>query len=165
MNRQQDKKPMKLRLTFRYAAAADFAVVVNLASQLASQIVAVAPPLTPAQFERYYVSPLAPMRLLLAVHDHRVVGLISWTLTHELYSADKRVYISDVSVDCASRGHGVGTALMAEVIAWARARNVPKLGWEVWHRNVPAKNFYERLGAAIDREAIPYVLALKASTQ
>jgi ribosomal protein S18 acetylase RimI-like enzyme len=50
---------------------------------------------------------------------------------------------------------------MTEVKAWARAHNGSKLGWEVWHRNVAAKAFYERLGASIDHEAIPYVLTLK----
>ena len=152
---------MKYELTFRYAEAADFDAVLELASQLARQIEADDPPLAAAQFETYYVSPDAPMRLLLAIHDSRVVGMISWTLTHELYSADARVYISDVSVDHAARGQGVGAALMAEVKAWARVHNASKLGWEVWHRNFVAKAFYERLGASIDREAISYVLALK----
>src|SRR5882724_10943829 len=106
---------MKDRLTFRYAATADFAAVLELACQLARQIEAQDPPLTVAQFERYYVGPHALMRLLLAVQDRRIVGMISWTLTHELYSADTRVYISDVSVDYAARGQGIGAALMAEV--------------------------------------------------
>jgi GNAT superfamily N-acetyltransferase len=147
-------------LTFRYAAEADFGAVLELASQLASQIEAEVPPLTAEQFRTYYVGPQAPMRLLLAVQDSRIVGMISWTLTHELYSADARVYISDVSIDRAVRGQGVGTALMAEVKLWARAHNAPKLAWEVWHRNYGAKAFYESLGASIDQEAIPYVLAL-----
>ncbi|HEX9198614.1 MAG TPA: GNAT family N-acetyltransferase, partial [Acidobacteriaceae bacterium] len=108
--------------------------------------------------------PNAPMRLLLAVHDDRVVGLISWTLTHELYSADTRVYISDVSVDYAYRGQGIGTALMSEVTSWALAHKATQLGWEVWHRNLSAKAFYERFGASIDQEAIPYVLTLKDSS-
>lgn len=152
---------MKHGITFRYAAATDFRAVLDLASQLASHIEAALPPLTVAQFEQYYVDPDAPMRLLLAVQDRRIVGMISWTLTHELYSADTRVYISDVSVDHAARGQGIGAALMAEVMAWARAHNAAKLGWEVWHRNFSAKAFYERLGASIDSEAIPYILALK----
>jgi ribosomal protein S18 acetylase RimI-like enzyme len=152
---------MRDRLTFRYAAAADFEAVLELASQLARQIEAEAPPLTVAQFETFYVGPRAPMRLLLAVVEGRVVGMISWTLTHELYSADARVYISDVSVDRAARGQGIGTALMSEVNVWARAHNASKLGWEVWHRNFAAKAFYERLGASIDKEAVPYVLAFK----
>ena len=155
---------MRDNLTFRFAAATDFEGVLHLACQLAKQIEAGAPPLTFAQYERYYVGLHAPMRLLLAVHSDRVVGMISWTLTHELYSAHARVYISDVSVDYAARGQGIGTALMAEVTAWARAHNASKLGWEVWYRNFPAKAFYGQLGATIDQEAIPYVLALEDFT-
>lgn len=154
---------MSQSLTLRFANASDFPAVLELASQLASHIEADAPRLTAAQFERYYVTPDAPMRLLLAVHDHRVVGMVSWTLTHELYSADACVYISDVSVDRAARGKGIGTALMIEVMAWARAHNVSKLAWEVWHRNSSAKAFYERFGASVDREAVPYILAVKGS--
>ena len=152
---------MKDGLAFRYAEEADFTAVLELASQLARQIEADVPPLTVAQFETYYVDPHAPMHLLLAVRNDQIVGMISWTLTHELYSADTRVYISDVSVDHAARGQGIGAALMGQVKDWARANNASKLGWEVWYRNLPAKAFYERLGASIDQEAIPYVLALK----
>jgi ribosomal protein S18 acetylase RimI-like enzyme len=148
-------------MAFRYAEAADFQAVLELASQLARQIEAEDPPLTVAQFEMYYVGPHSPMRLLLAVQDRRIVGMISWLLSHELYSADTRVYISDVSVDHGVRGQGIGAALMTEVKAWARAHHASKLGWEVWHRNFAAKAFYERLGASIDQEAIPYVLTLK----
>ena len=95
---------MKYGLTFRHAEAEDFAAVLELASQLARHIEAPVPHLTFEQFETYYLCSHAPMRLLLAVRDSRIVGLISWTLTHELYSADARVYISDVSVDHAARG-------------------------------------------------------------
>lgn len=151
---------MQQELTFKYAVAEDFAAVVELSTQLATQIEAPAPQLTSSQFETYYVSAGAPMRLLLAVQNDKVVGMISWTLTHELYSAETRVYISDVSIDRSVRGHGIGKALMAEVKTWARAHNASKLGWEVWHRNFAAKAFYERLGASIDEEAIPFVLEL-----
>jgi len=79
---------MRDNLIFRFAAAADFAAVLHLACQLAKQIEAVAPPLTIAQFEKYYLGLHAPMRLLLAVYYNRIVGTISWTLMHERYSAD-----------------------------------------------------------------------------
>jgi GNAT superfamily N-acetyltransferase len=64
-------------------------------------------------------------------------------------------------LDFSARGQGVGAALMTEEKTWARAHGACKLGWQVWHRNLAAKAFYERLGAAIDKEAVPYVLQLK----
>ena len=152
---------MKNNLSFRWAEASAFEAVLDLACQVAIHIEAPLPPLTIAQFETYYVNPHAPMHLLLALNDGRVVGMISWALTHELYSADTRVYISDVAVDSGARGQGVGAALMDQVKAWARGQNASKLGWEVWHRNLEAKAFYAKLGASIDGEAIPYVLSLE----
>jgi GNAT superfamily N-acetyltransferase len=156
---------MKSGLSFRWAEVSDFEAVLDLAGQLASSIEEEVPPLTAAQFERYYVNPDAPMHLLLAVRDGEVVGMISWTLMHELYSADTRVYISDVSVDRCARGEGVGAGLMAQVSAWARSHDALKLGWEVWRRNLGGKAFYEKLGAAINEESIPYVLELKEESQ
>jgi GNAT superfamily N-acetyltransferase len=149
------------QLSFRWAQVEDFDVVFSLASQLAAHIEASIPPLTVEGFQTCYIGSRSPMRLLLALSKGRVLGMISWTLTHELYSADTRVYISDLSVDSAARGRGVGTALMAQVKAWARAHGAGKLGWEIWHQNHTAKAFYEGMGATIDEEAVPYVLTLE----
>ena len=150
-------------LSFRPARTTDFDAVLDLARQLASHIETDDPPLTVAQFERYYVNPDGPMHLLLALREERVVGMISWTLTHELYSADTRVYISDVSIDHAARGQGVGAALMNQVRLWARLNHASKIAWEVWHRNFSAMAFYEKLGASVDDEAMSYVLRLEDS--
>jgi len=148
-------------LNFRMARTSDFDAVLDLARQLASHIETDNPPLTFAQFERYYINPDGPMHLLLALREDRVVGMISWTLTHELYRADTRVYISDVSIDHAARGQGVGAALMNQVKLWAHLNHASKMAWEVWYRNFGAKAFYEKLGASIDQEAISYVLRLE----
>ncbi|MBS1806154.1 MAG: GNAT family N-acetyltransferase [Acidobacteria bacterium] len=147
-------------LTYRFATEDDFAAVLDLASQLAKKIETAPPCLTPAQFSAQFAAEASPMHLLLAISENRVLGMISWTVTHELYSAETRVYISDLSVDHRWRGKGIGRALMSQVRGWAAAHGASKLGWEVWHRNNDAKAFYERMGASIDKEAVPYVLAL-----
>jgi ribosomal protein S18 acetylase RimI-like enzyme len=146
--------------TFRPARVDDFAAVVSLACQLAAHIAAETPPLTFELFQAHYLRPDATMRLLLAIGQDRVVGMISWTVTHELYSAGRRVYISDLAVDLSARGLGVGAALMKEVVAWATAHDVEKLGWDVWRHNETAKAFYKSVGGHVDEEALPYVLNL-----
>lgn len=148
-------------LTFRRAEAADFPVVLGLARQLAAHIEAGSPPLTAEQFEIFYLRPDPPMRLLLANEQDRVVGMISWTVTHELYSAETRVYISDLAVETAARGRGVGAALMKEVIAWAATFGAHKLGWDVWRYNETAKAFYADIGGHVDTEALAYILDLR----
>ena len=90
--------------------------------------------------------------------------MIAWTLTHELYSAEARVYISDLAIDVSARGRGIGRALMNDVVAWAGAHDVDKLGWDVWRFNDMAKDFYSKFGGHPDQEALPYVLSLKGTT-
>lgn len=153
---------MNATLSYRPAGADDFDAVQDLSAQLARHIEAPLPALTPAQFAARYVGPDAPMHLLLAADGARVLGLIAWTVTYELYSADARLYISDLVVASEARGRGIGGALMERITVWAAARGIAKLGWEVWHRNESAIGFYESLGAARDREALAYVIEVPA---
>lgn len=149
------------QLELRRASKTDFEAVLELACQLADHIQSPRPPLTLQRFEEFYLRPGAPMQLVLAVESYRVVGMISWTITHELYSAEARLYISDLVVSSTARGHGIGRALMNEVAASACAQGVHKLGWEVWRFNETARRFYEKFGGHLDEEALPYVLSLK----
>jgi GNAT superfamily N-acetyltransferase len=147
-------------LSFRKAQERDFAAVRGLAEALASHIEAPPPPLTLERYLAFYVRDHAPMHLVLALRENRVVGMIAWVLTHELYSARACVYVSDIAVHVEARGQGVGKALMAQAKAWGRAHGAGKLAWDVWDRNVTARKFYQRLGAVIDSEAIGHVLTL-----
>lgn len=147
-------------LTIRKAQADDFAAVRALAEALATHIEEPAPPLTPERYHAFYIRDDAPMHLYLAQRSDHVVGLIAWVLTHELYSAGACVFISDIAVCSDERGQGIGTALMAHAQDWARAHDAKKLGWDVWKRNATALNFYQRIGATVDTEAVAHVLTL-----
>lgn len=147
-------------LSIRKAQAGDFDAVRGLAEALAAHIEEPPPPLTLERYLDFYVRDHAPVNLFLALQDDRVVGMIAWILTHELYSADAGLYISDIAVHADARGEGVGTALMAHARTWGRAHGVAKLGWDVWKNNTTAMKFYQRLGAVVDTEAVPHLLKL-----
>ena len=147
-------------LSIRRAQADDFDAVCGLAEALAVHIEEPPPPLTLERYLTFYVGDHAPMHLFLALRGNRVVGMIAWILTHELYSARACVFISDIAVHANARGEGVGTALMAQARAWGRAHGAAKLGWDVWHRNATAMKFYAGLGAVVDAEAVAHVLKL-----
>jgi GNAT superfamily N-acetyltransferase len=147
-------------LTIRRAQADDFAAVRGLAEALAAHIEEPPPPLSRERYLAFYVRDHAPMQLFLALRGDRAVGMIAWVLTHELYSARACVFISDIAVQADARGRGIGKALMAQAQAWGRAHGATKLGWDVWARNATAMNFYERLGAVVDTEAVAHVLKL-----
>jgi GNAT superfamily N-acetyltransferase len=147
-------------LNFRKAQEGDFTAVRDLAEALAAHIEEPPPPLTRERYLAFYVRDHAPMHLALALRGGRVVGMIAWVLTHELYSARAAVYVSDIAVQADARGQGVGSALMAQAEAWGRAHGAAKLGWDVWKRNAAAMKFYARLGAVVDVEAVPHLMKL-----
>lgn len=55
-------------------------------------------------------------------------------------------YLEDIRVDPHFRRGGVGRALMAQAITWARARGKPGIMLETQDVNVGACQFYERCG-------------------
>jgi len=62
----------------------------------------------------------------------------------------KSLYMDDLYVQTDSRGLGVGTKLINEVIEFAKAENCKKLRWQVSEWNQPAIDFYKSLGANVD---------------
>ncbi|WP_181770078.1 GNAT family N-acetyltransferase [Bradyrhizobium sp. UNPF46] len=150
-------------MSIRRAQASDYATVRSLAETLAAHIEEPPPPLTLDRYVAFYVREHAPMHLFVALLEDRVVGMIAWILTHELYSAQAGLYISDIAVHADARRKGVGKALMMKAKEWASGQGVTKLGWDVWKHNASAMQFYQRLGAAPDTEAVPHLLLLTNS--
>ena len=62
----------------------------------------------------------------------------------------KSLYMDDLYVRPDYRGSGVGTMLINEIIAFAKAENCKKLRWQVSEWNQPAIDFYKSLGANVD---------------
>ena len=56
------------------------------------------------------------------------------------------LYVDDICVDEAARGHGVGSALYHHVLAFARESGCHNLTLNVWSCNPGAQAFYERMG-------------------
>jgi ribosomal protein S18 acetylase RimI-like enzyme len=55
-------------------------------------------------------------------------------------------YIDDIAVEPEYRGEGIGRALLARAIEWAREKGFPGLMLETQDNNVPACRLYERCG-------------------
>lgn len=90
--------------------------------------------------------------LLVAVEDGRVIGYLSWYVDDRANSATLRpehrplAYVAGVSVTEASRGRGIGTALLAHAEAQARERGITRLGIGVRTSNAGAMRLYEDFG-------------------
>ncbi len=62
----------------------------------------------------------------------------------------KSLYMDDLYVRPGFRGQGLGSRLVGEVIAFAKANGCHKLRWQVSSWNIPAIGFYRAMGAQID---------------
>jgi GNAT superfamily N-acetyltransferase len=85
--------------------------------------------------------------VLMARLDGNAVGYALFFHNYSTFLARPGVYLEDVYVQPAFRGHGVGKALLREVARVARDRNCGRLEWSVLDWNKPSIDFYLSLGA------------------
>jgi GNAT superfamily N-acetyltransferase len=89
--------------------------------------------------------PAAEVRL--AFMDDTPVGFALFFHNYSTFLAQPGVYLEDLYVEPAWRGHGVGRALLASLAALAVERQCGRLEWSVLDWNRDAIGFYESLGA------------------
>jgi RimJ/RimL family protein N-acetyltransferase len=78
--------------------------------------------------------------VLVAVDDGRIMGHL------QLELARYGVASLGMEVARASRGRGVGSALLAEAVATARRLGAHKIALQLWPHNVAARALYRRFG-------------------
>ncbi|HZQ41335.1 MAG TPA: GNAT family N-acetyltransferase [Rhizomicrobium sp.] len=82
----------------------------------------------------------------LAFQDRQAVGIATWYWTYKTFGARRGLFVEDLYVHEAWRGHGLGRALLAHLAAKATAAG-GFLEWQVLDWNSRAIAFYESLGA------------------
>lgn len=75
------------------------------------------------------------------------VGFALFFSNYSTFKGRSGVYLEDLFVRPHARGTGVGKALLREVAKIAVARGCVRLEWAVLDWNVPAIEFYKRIGA------------------
>lgn len=89
--------------------------------------------------------------LLVATVDAKVVGM---SLFFPVYSTWKgrSTYLEDLYVQPEYRGRGLGYELLRQTAERARSLGSARLHWQVLDWNTPSLQFYEKLGAVIERD-------------
>ena len=92
-------------------------------------------------------------------HDPRgaPVGMMLWFLNFSTWTGRHGIYLEDLYVRPAARGHGLGAAMLATLADTCVQRGYSRLDWWVLEWN-PAREFYHRLGAVAMSEWVPYRL-------
>jgi GNAT superfamily N-acetyltransferase len=76
-----------------------------------------------------------------------VVGCALWFLNYSTWLGTHGIYLEDLFVQPAHRGHGVGRALLRTLAEVAVARGYGRVEWWVLDWNADAIGFYRALGA------------------
>ncbi len=76
-----------------------------------------------------------------------VVGFALWYVTFSTWKGLPGLWLEDLFVRPAARGHGLGKALLQELAAVCVHRGYPRFEWWVLDWNAPAIGFYRALGA------------------
>lgn len=79
--------------------------------------------------------------------DGAIVGIAVWFRSFSTWTGRHGVYLEDLFVDPAHRGHGYGLALLRSLAAVAVARGWTRVDWAVLDWNAPSIAFYRALGA------------------
>ncbi|MDD2763805.1 MAG: GNAT family N-acetyltransferase [Opitutaceae bacterium] len=84
---------------------------------------------------------------LLAHWRGRPAGFAVFFHNYSTFLARPGLYLEDLFVEPALRGHGVGKALLLHCAKLANARGCGRMEWTVLDWNEPARGFYRKLGA------------------
>jgi len=82
----------------------------------------------------------------MAEWDGRVAGFAFWFFNYSTWQGRPGLYLEDLFVRPAFRGHGIGKALLVHLARVALAEGCGRFQWQVLDWNTPAIEFYEALG-------------------
>ncbi len=110
--------------------------------RLSHQVVA-----TEALLRGHLFGPQPVAEALLARVDDAPVGFALYFTSFSTFLGRPGIYLEDLFVLPAQRGHGYGTGLFRRVAQVAVERHCGRMEWSVLDWNEPALAFYRRMGA------------------
>lgn len=131
----------------RPARPADAAILAEMANDLNDHVGVHGRPFTPERVRADGFGPRAAFTPWVAERDGAVVGYVFFSLGYNTDVAARSMWLHDIFVAPAARGHGVGYALMAAVAGETVRTGCVMLEWGVHRANTGALEFYRRLGA------------------
>ena len=140
-------------LMIRSAQPADAKVIVDLIVELADyeklREHAVA---SEADIARSLFGDMPRVFCEIAEVDGIAVGMALWFYNYSTFLGRHGIYLEDLFVRPAQRGHGIGKMLLSRLAQRCSDENLGRLQWSVLDWNEDAIRFYKSLGATIDSE-------------
>lgn len=80
------------------------------------------------------------------------VGFALWFFAYSTWRGQPTLFLEDLFVRPAARGHGIGKEMMCFLARTAVESNCGRFVWQILDWNTPSIEFYESLGAEVVRE-------------
>jgi GNAT superfamily N-acetyltransferase len=103
--------------------------------------------LTPEIVARDFFGPARRVQADLAFWDGQPAGICLWLRTYSSFKAATGIFLEDIFVREAMRGHGIGKAFFVHLATIAAAEKAVRIDWSVLDWNEKAIGFYRGLGA------------------
>jgi GNAT superfamily N-acetyltransferase len=137
-----------MTVELRDASPQDQTAFLDLWQQyLAFYKVDLAPQITAATWARL-MDPASPVKARLAVLDGTVQGFAIHMHHPSTWVATEDGYLEDLFVTDSARGHGLGRALIDDLIALARIKGWARLYWHTNEGNTRARALYDQYVAS-----------------
>ena len=144
-------------LTLRAAAPADVPEILALIRELADyERLLHEVDATPEGLHAALFGPTPRVFCDLAEQDGVIAGFALWFYSFSTFRGRHGIYLEDLFVRPAMRGHGIGRALLADLAARCLREDLARLEWSVLDWNEPALAFYRTLGARGMTDWIPH---------
>ena len=106
----------------------------------------------PEDLQRYLFGP-QPLAFAALAHWHgEPAGFALWFYNFSTWEGKPALYLEDLFVRPAFRGHGIGKALLKHLAAIALAQGCTRYVWQVLDWNTPSLDFYQAMGATVLHE-------------
>lgn len=90
-------------------------------------------------------------RVLVAEADNEIIGMALYYMTYSTWKG-RMLYLEDFIVKSEWRRRGIGETLFLSFLQTARDLGCVLTKWQVLDWNTPAVNFYEKIGATIEKD-------------
>ena len=143
-----DVEPEDARFHMRRATAADVSVILALIKALAAyerapeEVTA-----TENQLKKVLFGRKPAAEVILGFEGDRPAGFAVFFHNFSTWLGRPGLYLEDLFVRPEMRGKGYGRALLVHLARIARERDCGRMEWAVLDWNVPAIEFYRKLGA------------------
>lgn len=135
-------------LLIRPATPADVPLILTLIKELAEyERLAHAVTANEDLLREQLFGPRPAAEVVIGEHRGAPAGFAIYFQNFSTFLAKPGIYLEDLYVRPASRGHGLGAALLRHVAGVAARRGCGRMEWAVLDWNELAIDFYKRLGA------------------